>query len=337
MYLARETIGGKHRYIVRESYARGKTMCSRDLFHLGDDPGRFIVYPGGRAYYIDEVVEDRLRALGVTCEPGEIDDLFLPFLDPEIRWKLEWIADRGRGRSAHSRQREITGKNVSHHLFDKRRIHFLRTGSMHQGHIGRMPSKLLNVLNGKSRDEIEQYFMRLETALHPGELKTYAFVVFDVQRFFSSAVATTAPERLTAEAVDDHFVEQICRLDRDESFWSGMNREKALHAYLARYVVIYFDHDWGRRHAPNDYFKSFINRRRQYRAPGKVVVRMAEAAAIFDTCADHLKQMSRDDLVRLFRRRAQKLHPDKGGDHDRFVHLVEAYHSLLRGKHKQQL
>jgi len=32
------------------------------------------------------------------------------------------------------------------------------------------------------------------------------------------------------------------------------------------------------------------------------------------------------------RRVAKKLHPDKGGTHDRFIRLTEAYHELLRSK-----
>ncbi len=42
--------------------------------------------------------------------------------------------------------------------------------------------------------------------------------------------------------------------------------------------------------------------------------------------------MSRHSLARLYHRRAQKLHPDKGGDHDKFVKLTQAYHDLLKTK-----
>jgi predicted 2-oxoglutarate/Fe(II)-dependent dioxygenase YbiX len=37
-------------------------------------------------------------------------------------------------------------------------------------------------------------------------------------------------------------------------------------------------------------------------------------------------------LSRLYRRRAQELHPDKGGDHETFLRLTAAYHKLLRVK-----
>jgi DnaJ-class molecular chaperone len=42
--------------------------------------------------------------------------------------------------------------------------------------------------------------------------------------------------------------------------------------------------------------------------------------------------MSRHGLARLYRRRAQKMHPDKGGDNDKFIKLTQAYHDLLKTK-----
>jgi hypothetical protein len=54
MYLARlpENSNGC-RYLIRQSYADGNCYRSRDLFDLGDDPSRFIVYVGGNGFYID--------------------------------------------------------------------------------------------------------------------------------------------------------------------------------------------------------------------------------------------------------------------------------------------
>jgi curved DNA-binding protein CbpA len=59
---------------------------------------------------------------------------------------------------------------------------------------------------------------------------------------------------------------------------------------------------------------------------------LGEASAIFGKTKSVLKEMSRQDLARLYRRRAQKLHPDKGGDDDKFVKLTRAYHDLLKTK-----
>ena len=59
---------------------------------------------------------------------------------------------------------------------------------------------------------------------------------------------------------------------------------------------------------------------------------MKEASTILGESEAELKKMSRRELVHLYRRKAQELHPDKGGDHDKFVSLTEAYHELMRTK-----
>lgn len=331
MYLARKISNGICRYIIRESYPRGSRLLSRDLIDLGADPGRFIVYPGGRAYYIDEAVEEKLRRLDVSYDPWELDELFLPFLDPELRWKMKWISDR-RDKKRPGGGSEKRPRADRYHLFDKRRIHFLRCGRMNQGSIGRLPVKMLRVLDCKSRDEIEQTFIQMEAVLGSREFKTYVFVIFDLQRFFTQSFARTAPQMLAQEAVDDFFVGEICRLNVDRHLWAGMPRSDALNEYLIRYLVMYFDYDYGKTRLMDDVLRDFINSRRRYRPPESVGVKLADAAAIFETSTDNLKRMKRTDLARLFRRRAQKLHPDKGGRHDEFVKLTKAYHSLLRKK-----
>jgi DnaJ-class molecular chaperone len=42
--------------------------------------------------------------------------------------------------------------------------------------------------------------------------------------------------------------------------------------------------------------------------------------------------MTKRGLTRLYRRMAKKLHPDKGGEHEKFIQLSEAYQELLKGK-----
>jgi predicted 2-oxoglutarate/Fe(II)-dependent dioxygenase YbiX len=82
-----------------------------------------------------------------------------------------------------------------------------------------------------------------------------------------------------------------------------------------------------------DYFRQFINSRRDYRPANKnSTVTLNEAGTIFGKTKEALKEISRKDLARLYRQKAQELHPDKGGDHDKFVRLTEAYHELLRTK-----
>ncbi len=66
---------------------------------------------------------------------------------------------------------------------------------------------------------------------------------------------------------------------------------------------------------------------------GKVVIVSGPSGVGKSTiCREVLKKMSRQELVRLFRRKAHERHPDKGGNHEKFVDLTHAYHVLLKTK-----
>ncbi|MFH1675007.1 MAG: J domain-containing protein [Pseudomonadota bacterium] len=333
MYLARKRIKGRIHYLIRESYQDGKYLRSRDLFDLGVNPSRYIVYPGGNAYYINEVVEDSLHSFGVEPTSDELDDIFWRFLNPEIRRAVEHFRRRGTSRRAKLNRAEEEKVRTQVHLLDKRRMHYLKYGSMDQRRIVRTPPKLFGVLLEKSRDEIEQYFMEKERSLEPSELKTYVYVIFDLQRFFTETIATIMPQGLDQRKVDEYFLNEICRLNSNRSFWAGINLEGRLHEYLIRYVIMYFDSEYGRGSFLDDYIRNFMNSRRFYRPPPKKsTVSLDEASAIFGVKQDSLKKMTRRGITRLYRRMAQKLHPDKGGDHEKFIKLTEAYQELLRGK-----
>jgi hypothetical protein len=96
---------------------------------------------------------------------------------------------------------------------------------------------------------------------------------------------------------------------------------------------MFFDYDYEPSHILDEYILNFINSRRDYRSPPqKRAVSLDETSTIFGVTKAFLAKMSRKDLARLYRRKAQMLHPDKGGDHDKFVRLTEAYHDLLGRK-----
>jgi carboxylesterase type B len=192
---------------------------------------------------------------------------------------------------------------------------------------------MLRPFRDKSRDEIEQDFMEMESVLRPRDYKMYTFAIFNLQQFFRQRFAQNHPELLDPDEVDTCLVEEVCRLHRDASFWAGMNAGDRLSDYLVRYAVMYFDHDYASQSLAQEYLREFINRHRDYRPPASVAVRMEEMAAIFGKNREALQKMDRRDLRRLYRRKAQELHPDKGGDHERFVKLNEAYQRLLHTKH----
>ncbi len=335
MYLAQRIIEGKARFFISESFKDGDCFKNSDLFDLGTNPANYIVYPGGNAYYIDEVVEDRLCSLGVKADVDDMEDIFWPFLKPDIRRALELTRERAKARRKRIKIKPEEEAQIRTQVseFDKRRVHYLRCGRMDQGSIGRMPVHLYKSFFRRSRDEIEQRFVKMECRLKASELKSYTYVIFDLQRFFTESIAKTMPQGLDQNKVDKHFLEELCRLNSDASFWAGEDVPDFLHRYLIRYLIMFFDYDYDPDFSLRDYIKKFINKRRSWRSPAqKSTVTFKQASTIFGVKEDVLRTMTKRSLVRLYRRMAQKLHPDKGGSHEEFVELNEAYQKILRSK-----
>ncbi len=321
-------------YSIRESYPDGDIFLSRDLIDLGTDPAAYIIYPGGNAFYIDAAIEERLAKLGVTFRDNDLEDIFWRFLDPDIKHALTFFRNReSRFRQSRTPKEKPNKTESPVHIFDRRRLHYLKFGRMQQGYLWLVPEKFFSILCNKSRDEIEQQFLDMELQLHPREYKAYAYVIFEVHQFFTESFAKKRPQYLKQSDIDDHFIDQICRLNQDLTFWAGMQTVGSLHEYLIRYLFMYFDYDFAPRSWAEDYIRNFINSRRDYRSPsGAAGVTLKEASSIFSESKEVLKQMNRRQLISLFRRRAQALHPDKGGDQEKFVRLTHAYQMLLKTK-----
>jgi hypothetical protein len=334
LYLAQKKINGMARYFIRESYAEEDYFLSRDLIDLGPDPARFIIYPGGNSFYIDQIIEDRINGLGKKVDSDILEDIFWRFLRPDIKRALEPFRSREKRHQSNRRKRRPQeDPDARVHIFDKRRTHFLRFGRTDQGNLNRLPQKMFRILLNKSRDEIEQIFMDMEGELAIREFKTYTYAIFDLQHYFYESVARSNPQMLNQAKVDEHFIEQVCRLNTDPILWAGMPSEDGLNEYLVRYVLMFFDYDYGPSSFMDEYMRQFTNSRREYRPPHKHSTNtLKETGAIFGQTKEELKKMSRSELTRRYRLRAQELHPDKGGDPDKFVKLTEAYHQLLQTK-----
>lgn len=330
MYLAQERIKGETHYFIRESYPAGGGYLSRDLLHLGTRPDQLVEYPGGNAYYVNETVVDSVAASSETFDSEALEDLFWPFVKPDIRQAQRHFRHRGRSRSP--RKTDTPTDGAQFHLFDRRRVHFLRYGQMDQGFIGRVSPKLFNVLANKSRDEIEQYFLDAERILKPHEIKSYVFVIFDMQRHFKESFAKAMPQALDQRAVDTFFIKEICRLDADHGFWGGMATGDALHPYLVRYVTMFFDSEYGRSRHLEDLLWSWVNRKREFRPPPARPVSMNAASTVFGVSESELRGMDRRQLARLFRKKARECHPDQGGDPEQFIKLSEAYQGIRSTK-----
>ena len=233
---------------------------------MGTDPAEYIIYPGGRCYYINEEVEDALRSSGHEPSPEEIDELFWPFVKQDVKREMEPFR-RGSRCIRITKLSEEEAKQIRSkiHLFDKRRMYYLRYGSVDQSRIFRAPQKLFRVLLNKSRDEIEQHFIELERVLEPTEYRQYAYAIFDLQRFFTETAARIMPEALNQTQIDDYFLKEIEKLNNDTTFWAGMEMDTWLHDYLTRYAIMFFDYDFGANSFMDDYIRQFINGHRQFR------------------------------------------------------------------------
>jgi hypothetical protein len=335
VYLAEYTIKGIKRYVIRDSLYDPGSNCwqSRDLYDLGRSPWDYIKYPGGNSFYIDERVSEKIAEKGIEFDLCELEELLWKFITREIRQKLEPFHCRGQrlGRKKAEKKGDPGEQLIQD--FDKRRIYYLRCGVVDQGSIGRLPLKYFKPLLNKSRDEIEQYLMQLEKSLNPREYKQYVYVVFDLQRHFAGLSARLIPQALDQKKLDKNFIKDLCRLHRDELFWAGFHRQNLLHGYLVRYAVMFFDYEFDGGSGWEEYIRNYINSKRFYRATTpKVGVEMSEIVEIFGVEEKELQAMNKSDLTKLFRRKAHEFHPDKGGEHDSFVKLAEAYKELLRNK-----
>lgn len=327
MYIAKNTVRGITEFTIRESFLEKGIYRHRDLMALGPDPSVYIHYPMGRSFYFDDAVTDQLGDILKTVDYDKLETLFWPFIRPDIRRRYEFA------RSKSQKAEQKTTPPVKHHLFDKRRFIFLKAGGMNQKHIDALNEKYFMPLNGKSRDEIEQQFMLMEGELTPRELKNYIYVAFDLQRHFSALFAREMPEAIDPEKITGHFIDDICRINTDKKLWQGMVTGTFLNHYLTRYIIMFFDNEFEQSSFLNDRAFEQFNRRRYHRQHTRPVDEVySEASTLFDIPDNELKKMTKRQLKKLFRQKAQELHPDKGGKQDDFVNLSRVYDELILRK-----
>ncbi|MBT8330553.1 MAG: hypothetical protein HKP52_05275 [Desulfofustis sp.] len=335
MYLATLTSGQTKHYEIRRSLA-GKDHRYLDykmVFDLGDDPCRYIEHLTDDICYFSEELVERLQLETSADVSLTLEDLLWDFLPAEEQARLGIFRHRGRARvtALSEEERQTIEKDI--HLFDRRRLYYLRYGAVDQSRIFRLNPKLYRPLLNKCRDEREFYLMDLEKALQHNELKTYVFAIFDLQRYFNEGFSATMPEALDQIDIADYFIEEICSLNNDKSFWRKGDGGASLHDHLTRYVIMFFDHGYGRRSLFDDFVREFMGRNRAFSWPDKKPeVSTGLAEKVFQMKWQKLQKMNRRELTRLYRERAKELHPDSGGNHEEFVELNGAYASLLARK-----
>ena len=326
MYIARIKNKGRLIYILRESCTIEDQLTHRDLFDMGSDPTAFIKYAGGNAFYFDEILEESITEAGAVYDADDLEDLFWPWIKPDIRRAVETF----RNRSAKSNCKKLTAGEKDRiadrvHFFDKRRTHYLKFGNMDQGPVESMSAVLFKDLVHQSRDEIEQRFIRQEFSLNAHELKTYVYTVFDIQRFFPGFIARKMPHALDREKVDACFLEELCRINT-----SLFNKSDDLDAHMIRYPVMFFDHHYADTTLLDDFASAFMNRHRFNPPPPQKSMATDKACNIFKITKTDLKTMTKEALTKQYRKLARQVHPDTGGSDDKFVELNNAYQGLLK-------
>ena len=337
MYIRRLNREKQYCYILRESYCEDGCWKHRDLMDLGADPGDLIQYPGGNGFYFDNQLEDALRTQGVLYSSQDLEDVFLPFMDPHIRRIVENFrgGDHTRHRRSPTPPDELLRQQNKLHDFDKRRLHYLRCGRVDIGNLDNKAWKFLNVLLERSRDEVEHIIDGMEHRLRSHEIRPYLFTALHLQRYFPQHLMRNHPIALDPEKVDSYFLEEICRLNEDAKYFRGVidHNSKYLHPQLVKYVTLYFDHEFGQDTLWHQLIEE-VMRQRSFRRPARKETDMAveEACQYLSITVSQFEGMKRVDLIRCYRSRAKEMHPDVGGDHDAFVSMTEAYEVLLLKK-----
>lgn len=321
MYLARRRVNRNTHFFIRQSVAGPGYMWSRDLFSLGTDPSRFIIYPGGISYYYNPCIEESLRQQGLEVTQNDLDDVFFEFLRPETQRVIAGFDRRTKRKSLCP----ASGPFPAVHIFDKRRFHYLRFGYCIHQYINRVPEKIFRPLMYKSRDEMEQYFLTAERVLRPNERLNYIAVIFELKRFVPDPESNLS----AILQLDNFFTDRLCRLNRDAMFMAGVPDMDVLYEHLVKYAIMYFDAEAVHHQHNHDYIQEFINRHRRYTPPQKIRIKIQEAERLFGRTWKELQRMDRAALSRIYRQMALKHHPDRGGQSESFRRLTAYYKALM--------
>ncbi len=331
MYLASIRTAEGIRYLLRQSSfdAQRGTYRYRDIFDLGEEPGLCIDRRDWPAVCFNEDLEEAVARAGGGGNAGQLlERLLWNFFTREEQEELLRFSRRRPVTSPPFSAEDEERLQSEIHLFDRRRLYFLRYGAVDQTRLHVLHKKLCRPLFGQCRDEREFHFQALEKVIPPAEYRSYVFAIFDLQRFFSESFSRFMPEALDQERMADRLVEEICRLNGDPGFWGDPLTEHMLHPHLQRYLVMFFDYGFAPRSFSADFARRFADEHRRYRRPENREPLPEEVREAFGRSMEELRRMSKRDLARLFRRRAKELHPDRGGDQQGFIVLKNLYEGL---------
>jgi hypothetical protein len=282
---------------------------------------------GGAGFCFDPALEEGLKNKGVRFATEDLEGVFKPFLRPDIRNVIERFERniKPRNRCTHSLD-EVVPDQRHVHIFDARRLYFLRFGRTDSGELGAKHWKFLDVFLCKSRDEIESLLDNMERQLHPREYANYVYAALGVPLFFPQYLREY-PTALNREKLDGCILQELCRMDEDEVFFLGVEKENggSLHPYLIKYAWLYFDFEF----QVETWFENLSSFRTRPIPPAKApAMPLRIAYEVFGITAAEFERMSSKELTRAFRKKAKRMHPDRGGRHEDFLKLNEAYEKL---------
>ena len=337
MYLAQKQCGFKKTFCLRQSFPDGDRFLCRELYDLGGNPAEFIIYPGGNAFYFRDTLIQSLTDQGINDADQKLERIMFPFLPPEIQRIIQQVSHFGREKRV-ALSRDAMARQQAHlHVFDRRRLFYLRFGRIDPPAVLMRPHKFLNQLIEKSRDEIEYHFQKLEYRLRLRERKNYVYAAMDLGRHFPGEFARLFPAGLDPEKLDEAFLSELCQLNRDPVFQEGPPGFRSdpgrLSEYLVRYAVLWFDFEFGQKPPQAQIFEEFVRSRAHFQPPPPgPTINIEKALTVFELSRDEHRQMSRAQITRIYRRQAMTCHPDQGGESEKFIELKEAYEVLTRGK-----
>ncbi|MGB3209802.1 MAG: hypothetical protein WBB19_03765 [Desulforhopalus sp.] len=333
MYLAQLPEKSGISYQIRQSYQTDEgSFAYRIVYKLGNNPTKFIEPFADHVVLFDDDLTEAVSAHTAGNSDLILEELLWDFLPTEVQRRHAMF--QGRSGYRPGPLTTIERKEIARqiHIIDRRRLYYLRYGAVDQSRLSRLHEKCCRPLLNQSRDEREYYFAAEEKVLQPGSYFQYVYAIFNLQKFFSQSFAPWLPESLAHEEVADHFVEELCRLNRDRRFQLEEAGD-SLHYHLMRYLIMFFDHTPAHRSFFDDFIKKFRADHRTFRWPERKSSSSPEKITeIFATSHEELQKMNRDQLSRLYRKKAMHLHPDRGGDHDLFIELTEIYNELLQTK-----
>lgn len=333
MYLAHPRHTETATYQIRQSFRPPDSnhFQYRLVFDLGRDPANHLEMVGEHAVLFARGLEEAVGRYTREDPSTILEKLLWLFLPRAVRDHISRF-DRGMrhvpGPLTEQEQRAI---DTQFHIVDRRRLYFLYYRAIDMSRIFTLRPRAYRPFINQCRDEREYMFTLREQALEPGEYFHYLYAVFNLQQYFPVSYATFLPEALPRAEVADRFVEALCALSDSSSFLDGEPRPSSLHPHLVRYLIMFFDHQPASRSFEAEFVRRFMNQHRTFRWPERQSAASEERIGkIFGQPLAALKTMSRRELTRLYRKLAMKLHPDQGGDHERFVELTEIYSHLMR-------